>query len=105
MKRIHGGEPAAPGFYWSTTRWAIATVGEREAPLPGPANEAYVRIPTVAMLAAGPVMGGLFAVFLPFLGFAMVVRELVRGASRLGGGRPRPRPVERPAAGSLPKAA
>ena len=102
MKRIHGGTTADPGFYWSTTRWAVATVSEAPEALPGPPVEAYVRIPTLAMLAAGPVMGGLFAVFLPLIGFVMVVRELVPGAGRLGRRPPRPKPAP---ARDLPRAA
>jgi hypothetical protein len=82
MTRYSGGTQAAPGFYWSTRRWAIETVNGRAAALPGTEDERYVRIPMVVMLLAGPVMGGLFAIFLPFIGFAMVFRELYRKAAQ-----------------------
>jgi hypothetical protein len=82
MKRFHGGTKAEPGFYWSTGRWAVETVSERPAVLAGPPEETYVRIPMLAMLAVAPVMGGLFAVFLPLIGFVMVFRELGRGIAR-----------------------
>ena len=94
MTRYSGGTTVVPGFYWSTRRWAIETVSGSAAALPGPGDEPYVRIPMVAMLLAGPVMGGLFAVFLPFIGFAMVFRELYRKAARALRGLPAaaPRP-------------
>ena len=82
MTRYNGSTRVAPGFYWSTRRWAIETVSEREAALPGPGDETYVRIPVLVMLLAGPVMGALFAIFLPFIGFAMVFRELYRKAAQ-----------------------
>lgn len=78
MKRWNGGTKVEPGFYWNTSGWAIATVSEKPAPLPGPSTETYVRIPMIVMLAVGPVMGGLFAMFLPLIGFVMVIRELGR---------------------------
>jgi hypothetical protein len=80
MTRKSGGTRVAPGFYWSPRRWAIEVVSETEAVLPGAQDESYVRIPVVVMLLAGPVMGALFAIFLPFIGFAMVFRELYRKA-------------------------
>ena len=76
MKRFQGGSKADPGFYWSTGRWAVETVSGRPAALPGRAGETYVRIPVLVMLGAAPVMGGLFAVFLPLIGFVMVFREV-----------------------------
>jgi hypothetical protein len=35
-----------------------------------------VRVPALALLFLGPVMGFFFVIFLPFIGFALVAREL-----------------------------
>ncbi|HEY7410557.1 MAG TPA: hypothetical protein VII13_07455 [Vicinamibacteria bacterium] len=91
MKWSMGGMKAAPGFYWNTARWEVVTMDGESERLPGGEEATYVRIPTVAMLLVGPVMGGLFAVFLPLVGFLMVLRELgrkgVRAARALVRGR------------------
>jgi hypothetical protein len=48
------------------------------AALPGEAGDRYVRVPAVALLLLGPAMGFFFVVFLPFIGFALVFRELAK---------------------------
>lgn len=79
MKAINGGTRVKAGFYWRTGRWEIVPVeGASGATLPGGADEAYYRIPTLGMLVAAPVMGALFVVFLPLIGFAIVGRQLAQ---------------------------
>jgi hypothetical protein len=86
MKGTHGGQKVAPGFYWHRGEWSVATVTPTDTRLPGRAGDRYVRIPTLAMLAAAPIMGGLLVVFLPFVGFALVGREVLDwGYTRLAG--------------------
>jgi hypothetical protein len=59
------------GFYWSPEKWEI-TLDEPKSP--------YIKIPTVTMLAIAPLMGALFVVFLPIVGFVMLGSHLVRKA-------------------------
>jgi len=44
-----------------------------------------MRVPAVALLLLGPVMGFLFVIFLPLIGFALVARELSRRVRGLFG--------------------
>jgi hypothetical protein len=76
MKGIKGGDTVKAGFYWRTQRWEIVPVEGEGAVLPGDGGERYYRIPTLGMLVAAPLMGALFVVFLPFIGFAIVARQL-----------------------------
>jgi hypothetical protein len=76
MKRINGGTKVKAGFYWRAGRWEIVPVEGSGSVLPGDASESYWPIPTLGMLMAAPVMGALFVVFLPFIGFAIVARQL-----------------------------
>ena len=76
MKRWDGGTTVEPGFYWSQKRWAIFTADEGASVLPGGPAEVYRRIPAVAALLIAPLMGGAFAMFLPLIGFLLVLREL-----------------------------
>jgi hypothetical protein len=43
-----------------------------EEVLPGTEQEAYLRVPAVAMLVVGPLLGLAFVIFLPLIGFVMV---------------------------------
>ncbi len=80
MRQHEGGDKVPGGFYWKQNNWEIEVVKGDEGTLPGNADTTYVRIPTVAMLLGAPVMGGLFVIFLPFLGFAMLANHLGKKA-------------------------
>ncbi len=75
-----GGEIGKAGTYWN-----MAT-GERvdmvlQGVLPGSRKAVYIKAPSAAMLALGPVLGLIFAVFLPFIGIAMTVNLICRKAA------------------------
>jgi hypothetical protein len=84
MKRIRGGTKAEPGFYWNTKDWRIVTVEREPRPLPGGAEEAYVKVPAAGMLLLAPMLGLSFVIFLPFVGFAMLGRQAYRKAVGAG---------------------
>lgn len=77
-----GGQKAGKGTYWD------AATGERldvevEQALPGDGARMYIKAPAAVMLMAGPILGLIFAVFLPFIGIAMTVGQV---ATKLGQG-------------------
>jgi len=78
MKQHMGATKVKAGFYWRTGRWEIVPVEGSGSVLPGKTSETYYRIPTLGMLLAAPVMGAVFVVFLPFIGFAIVARQLAQ---------------------------
>jgi hypothetical protein len=78
LKTRNGGTKAPGGLYWHFGNWEIKALDGKEVTLPGSAEERYVRIPTVALLVLGPVMGLAFAMFLPFIGFALLATQIVR---------------------------
>ena len=71
MTTYLGTQDVDPGLYLSLKRFRMETIDTR-APLPGVAGERYCRIPIVVMLAAAPLLGLAFVIFLPLIGFAMV---------------------------------
>ncbi len=72
MKNNRGGTKVPAGFYFNKKNWEIVTVsGKKGGVLPGDAEAGYLRIPAVAMLAAAPVLGAAFVIFLPLIGFAL----------------------------------
>ena len=58
--------------------------------LPGDAADKYLRVPVLALLVLAPMMGAVYAMFLPFIGFAMLFSFLGKkafGVTRRGRGR------------------
>jgi hypothetical protein len=80
MTTRRAGQAAKSGFYFNTRTWEMSLHRKDGEALPGGDRDRYVRVPAVALLFVGPVMGFLFVVFLPFIGFALVFRELARTA-------------------------
>jgi len=76
MRARKAGEAARVGFYFNTRTWEMDLHRRDGAALPGGTADRYVRIPALALLFLGPVMGFFFVIFLPFIGFALVGREL-----------------------------
>ena len=99
MKRMSGGSEAQPGFYFRTADWQIVAIEKGPQALPGGPGQAYVRVPAVGMLVLAPLLGLSFVVFLPFVGFALVARQvgrkMMKGA-RTVGTRLWPEEAERP---------
>ncbi len=75
-----GGSSVKAGTYWNMDngeRVELVAAGV----LPGSSKAVYIKAPSAAVLAAGPVLGLIFAVFLPFIGIAMTVNYLCRKAA------------------------
>jgi len=97
MSKYRGGDTVRAGFYWNRGNWGAEIVPPDGAALPGTAETTYNRIAWPVLLVAAPVMGGAFAMFLPFIGIAMLVqfgyrtitgrRGSPRGAAQTGSRR------------------
>ena len=97
MTTYKGGETVKAGFYWNRGKWGAEIVPPEGGALPGNEETIYNRIAWPVLLVAAPVMGGAFAMFLPFIGVAMLVqfgyraitgrRGSPRGAARTGSRR------------------
>ena len=79
MKRYHGRDEVGPGLYFQPGRLSFEARPETR-PLPGDPSEVYFRVPALLLLVAGPLLGLLFAIFLPFIGLVMLARLLVTRA-------------------------
>ncbi len=73
MWRHRGGSRVKWGFYWNLAKWEIVMIPKAGGVLPGSEGHRYLRMPILLLLALAPVMGGLYVVFLPFIGFAMAL--------------------------------
>jgi len=72
MLKRTGGTNVRTGFYWNLGKWEMATVPRQGGLLPGGADDQYIKIPMLALLVLAPMMGGLYVMFLPFVGFVLV---------------------------------
>jgi hypothetical protein len=74
-----GGNTVAAGTYWNMANGSRIDM-HVEGILPGDGNTRYIKAPVAVMIMAAPVLGLLFAVFLPFIGIAMAVQVVARKA-------------------------
>lgn len=88
MRTYRGSDKVEPGLYFNARELSFKSVDE-EGPLPGSLVEVYRRVPILVLLIVGPLLGLVYAVFLPFIGFAAVAWllgvkavQLARGAAR-----------------------
>jgi K+-transporting ATPase c subunit len=84
-----GGYKAEAGTYWNMMNGERVDL-DQAGVLPGDAGTKYIKAPMAVMLAAAPVIGLIFAVFLPFIGIVMSVaqagRKLAEGVTGAAAG-------------------
>ena len=71
MTTYTGTQDVDPGLYLNLRKFSLTSVERREA-LPGSATDTYRRVPMLMMLAVAPLLGLVFVIFLPLIGFVMV---------------------------------
>ena len=76
MTTKKAGEAARVGFYFNTRTWELDLHRSDGSALPGGNSDVYFRVPALALLFVGPIMGFFFVIFLPFIGFALAAREI-----------------------------
>lgn len=79
MTTYTGTQTVHNGFYLNTKTFTLTTLSE-PGTLPGTELETYRRVPMAAMLVAAPVLGLAYVMFLPLVGFAMVLHLVGRKA-------------------------
>ena len=74
LKITHkGGEKVSRGNYWNISNGQRVIVRNEET-LPGDESATFYKANPLAILAVGPVLGLLYAAFLPFIGIAIVMQ-------------------------------
>ncbi|MGE5362324.1 MAG: hypothetical protein ACM3NQ_25185 [Bacteroidales bacterium] len=84
MAKHIGGTAVKAGFYWNLRKWEMVTLSGIGGTLPGTSEDRYLKVPILGFLVIAPLMGGLYAFFLPFIGFAMVFAFLGRKLGTAG---------------------
>jgi hypothetical protein len=73
MLRHKGGHKVGKGTYWNFSTGERVDIAD-EGVLPGNGKTVYYRLPASGILIMGPVIGLIYAAFLPFIGIAMAVK-------------------------------
>lgn len=85
----NGGHTVQAGTYWNLSNGSRVQM-DQEGVLPGSGTTRYIKAHVAVMLMAAPVIGLVFAVFLPFIGIAMTLnligRKLVESATSAAAG-------------------
>ena len=85
----NGGHTVQAGTYWNLANGNRVQM-EQEGMLPGGGTDRYIKAPAAAMLMAAPLIGLVFAVFLPFIGIVMTLnlvgKKLVQGLESAAAG-------------------
>ncbi len=72
MLNHKGGNNTKGGFYLKKGAWEIVTVEGKNGTLPGSVDCEYIKLPAILFVPLAMVMGALYVIFLPFIGFVML---------------------------------
>ncbi len=78
MTRYAGGTKVSGGYYWNARGWNVEVVPHEGGKLPGSDTARYVRVPFPLLFVVLPVMGLLFLVALPVIGFAVFAYAIAK---------------------------
>lgn len=87
MTRYTGGTQVGGGYYWNARGWEVEVVPDEGGTLRGSAETRYVKVPFPALFVVVPLLGALFLMFMPLVGFALfayAVARKVTGGVRQG---------------------
>ncbi len=86
MAKHTGGTQVTGGYYWNPRSWEVEVVPQEGGRLKGSRDTSYVKVPFPLLFVIIPVLGGLFIIFLPLIGFGLfayaVVTKVTGGAKR-----------------------
>jgi hypothetical protein len=78
MAKYTGGMQVNGGYYWNPRNWEVEVVAPEGGRLKGAADAKYVKVPFPALFVIVPVLGALFLMFLPLIGFALFAYAVVK---------------------------
>lgn len=77
MLKHRAGTKVGKGTYWNFSTGERVDIST-EGVLPGGRDTVYYRLPATGIVALGPVLGLVYALFLPFIGIAMLLKVIMQ---------------------------
>jgi hypothetical protein len=78
MAKYAGGMQVSSGYYWNPGNWEVEVVAPEGGRLKGAADAKYVKVPFLALFAIVPLLGAVFLMFLPLIGFALFAYAIAK---------------------------
>ena len=78
MANYIGGMKVGGGYYWNPRTWEVHAIGNEGGVLPGSERAGFVRIAFPLLFLVVPILGALFLMFLPLIGFALLAQGVVK---------------------------
>jgi hypothetical protein len=78
MTKLDAGTPVKSGYYFSLKSWTLQPVETDGEILPGEHGEQWIPMSLPVAVAAAPILGAAFLMFMPAIGFYLTARALSR---------------------------
>jgi hypothetical protein len=78
MAKYTGGMQVEGGYYWHTGGWEVEVVSNEGGRLKGAPSAKYVKVPFPVLFVIVPLLGALFLMFLPFIGFGLFAYAIAK---------------------------
>ena len=78
MAKYTGGEKVGGGYYWNLRSWEVEVVGNEGGRLRDPNGARYLKVHFLALFAIVPLLGAIFLMFLPLIGFALFAYAIAK---------------------------
>jgi hypothetical protein len=78
MARYNGGMQVQGGYYWNPRNWEVEVVSSEGGRLKGASEAKYLKLPFPLLFVVVPLLGALFLMFLPLIGFALFGYAIVK---------------------------
>ncbi len=77
MANFKGGTQVKAGYYWQPRSWKVEVIPPEGGRLPE-AGASYLKLPFPLLFVVVPVLGALFLMFMPLIGFALFAQAIVK---------------------------
>jgi hypothetical protein len=78
MANYTSGMQVGGGYYWNVRSWEVEVVPNEGGRLKGGSNGRYVKVPFPLLFVVVPLLGALFLMFLPLIGFALFAYAIAK---------------------------
>jgi hypothetical protein len=83
MTKLNAGTPVKRGYYFSMKHWSVNPIEKDGTVLNGEKGEQFIPVPLPVAVMLAPVLGAVFLMFMPFIGFYLVGQTALRPVVRM----------------------